>query len=192
MRSLVELRRCGLQHFEREHLGLLQRAAIVAIGLEDRVLAVDLVLGVLRDVEIDRADLVEAVGDVAARDLHPDVGRALEHVELAVGDLVDHALGVVADRVEALGDRLVALADLHAGDLVAHDSLNTDAWPSVRAITWILSGSRSEICSSRALIGAGSTLAGIRPRSRNAPTALSRYCIGVRTATSFMAFSPLC
>ena len=84
------------------------------------MLALDLVLGVLGDVEIDRLDLVEAVGDVAARDLHPDIGDALEDVDLAVGDLVDHALGVVADRVEAVGDLLVALADLHAGDLLAH------------------------------------------------------------------------
>ena len=49
-----------VEHFERHHLGLLQRAAEVAIGLEDRVLAVDLVLGLLGDVEIGVADLVEA------------------------------------------------------------------------------------------------------------------------------------
>src|SRR5882757_4639692 len=67
-------------------------------------------------------------------------------------------------------------------------SLNTEAWLSVRAMIWILSGSRSEILSRRALMGAGSTLVGIRPMSRNAPTALSRYCIGVRTTTSFMMF----
>src|SRR5262245_46236801 len=67
-------------------------------------------------------------------------------------------------------------------------SLKADAWPSVRAITWILSGSRSEIFSRRALIGAGSTFAGIKPTSRSAPTALSRYCMGVWTTTSLIAF----
>ena len=56
-----------LEQFERHHLGLLQRAAEIAIGLENGVLAVDLVLGLLGDVEIDVADLVEAGGDIAAR-----------------------------------------------------------------------------------------------------------------------------
>ena len=42
-------------------------------------------------------------------------------MSIAVGDLVQHALGIVPDRVEALGDRLVALADRHAGDFLAHD-----------------------------------------------------------------------
>ena len=65
-------------------------------------------------------------------------------------------------------------------------SLNTEAWPSVRAMTWTLSGSRSEICSSSALIGAGSTFAGIKPSVAQGADALSRYCIGVRTTTSFI------
>jgi hypothetical protein len=57
----------------------------------------------------------------AARDLHPDVRQALERVDAAVRDLVDHALGVVADRIERAGDRPVALADLHGLDLFADD-----------------------------------------------------------------------
>src|SRR4051812_22974451 len=57
-------------------------------------------------------------------------------------------------------------------------------------MTAILSGSRLEICSSRALTGASSTFAGIRPRSRSAPVALSRYCIGLLITTSFMALLP--
>ena len=77
-----------------------ERAAEVAIGLEDRVFAVDLVLGVFRDVEISVADLVEAGRNVAARHLHPHVRGTLENVDLAVLELVDHALGIVADRVE--------------------------------------------------------------------------------------------
>ena len=98
---LFELGGRRLQHFQRKHLRLLQRAAIVAIRLQNRVLALDLVLRVRGDVEVRRAQLVETVGDVAARDLHPDIGRAFEQVELAVGKLVDHALGVVADGIEA-------------------------------------------------------------------------------------------
>ena len=36
-------------------------------------------------------------------------------------DLIDQPLGVVADGVEAVGDLLVALADLHLRGLLAHD-----------------------------------------------------------------------
>ncbi len=49
--------------------------------------------------------------------LHPDIADALHQVELAVVELVDHALGVVADGIEAVGDLFVALADIHGGDL---------------------------------------------------------------------------
>ena len=83
------------------------------------MLAVDLVLGLLGDIEIGVADLVEAAGDIAAADLHPHVADPLHQVELAVVQLVDHALGIVADGVEAVGDLLVALTDLHGGDLRA-------------------------------------------------------------------------
>ena len=51
---------------------------------------------------------------------------------LAVRDLVDHPLGVVADRIEALGDLLVALADLHGRGLLA-DDLVEDAGLAERA-----------------------------------------------------------
>jgi len=84
------------------------------------VLAVDLVLGLLGDVQVGAADLVEAGGDVAAADLHPHIGSALHHVELAVVELVDHALGVVADGIEGVGDLFVALADGHRRHLAAH------------------------------------------------------------------------
>ena len=110
-----------LQNLERHDLGLLQGAAEVAVGFQDRGFALDLVLRFLRDAEVDAADLVEAVGDVAAGELHPRVGRAFPHADLAVGDLVDHRLGVVADGVEAFGDLAIAVADLHGGDVLAHD-----------------------------------------------------------------------
>ena len=116
----IELLAGLLEHLERHHLGMFQGAAIVAIGVEDRALPLDLVLGLLGDRQVGLADLVEAVADIAARDLHPHVGAALEDIDLAVGDLIHQALGVVADGVEAVGDRLIALADLHFGGLLAH------------------------------------------------------------------------
>ena len=73
------------------------------------------------DVEIDLLDLVEAARDVAARGLLPDVREALERVDAAVLDLLDHALRVVANAVEAVRDLRVALAELHRRDLLAHD-----------------------------------------------------------------------
>ena len=117
----VKLLRCGLEHLERQNLRLLERPAIVAVCLKDRMLAIDLTLRGLRNVEVDRLDLVEPVGDIAPCNLHPNVGGTLHNIEFAVLQLINHAFGIVADRVEALGDRLVPLAYLHAGDLVAHD-----------------------------------------------------------------------
>jgi hypothetical protein len=84
------------------------------------VLAVDLILGVGGDRQIGVADLVEAGGDIAPAHLHPHIGGTLQQVQLVVGELVDHALGVVSDRIETLGDLFVAFADLHGGDLLAH------------------------------------------------------------------------
>ena len=60
-------------------------------------------------------------GDVAASGLLPDVRETLERVDAAVLDLLDHALRVVADAVEAVRDLRVALAELHRRDLLAHD-----------------------------------------------------------------------
>ena len=53
----------------------------------------------------------------------------------------------------------------------------------------ILSLSRSEIFSSRALMGAGSIFSGISPISRSAEDALSRYCSGDLIATCAMSLS---
>ena len=53
----------------------------------------------------------------------------------------------------------------------------------------ILSSSRSEIFSSSALMGAGSTFSGISPISRRVAEALSRYCSGDRVAISAMSSS---
>ena len=128
----VELVLRRAQDFERHHLGLLQSAAEVAVGVEDHALALDLILGRAGDVEVGLLDPVEAVRDVAARNLHPDVGDPLPEVDLRVGDLIDHRLGVVADRVEPLGDLPVALADLDRLRLVA-DHLVEDAGLAERA-----------------------------------------------------------
>src|SRR5262249_56225444 len=68
-------------------------------------------------------------GDVAAGNFHPDVGGTLHDIDLAVSKLVHHTLGIVPDRVEALGDRLVAFTDLHAGDLLAHDLVEYRSLP---------------------------------------------------------------
>ena len=110
-----------LQDFQCHHLGMLQGAAIVAIGIQNLALPLDLVLGLLGDGKVGAPDLVEPVGDIAARDLHPHVGAALEDVDLPVGHLVHESLGVIANRVEPVGDRVVALADLHFRCLLAHD-----------------------------------------------------------------------
>ena len=77
-----------LEQAERHDLGLLQRAAVILVGLEDLLLALDLVLGGGGNVQVGLLDLVEAVRDVAARRLHPDVADALEGIDLAVGDLI--------------------------------------------------------------------------------------------------------
>src|SRR3974377_84217 len=53
----------------------------------------------------------------------------------------------------------------------------------------ILSWSRSDSCSSKAFMGAGSTFSGKSPMSRSAFDALSRYCNGDLTATSAMPAS---
>src|SRR5262249_9606453 len=53
----------------------------------------------------------------------------------------------------------------------------------------ILSWSRSDIFSSKAFMGAGSTFSGKSPMSRSAFDALSRYCNGDLTATSAMPAS---
>lgn len=100
---------------------MLEGAAEIAVGVENDLFAADLVLGVGSDFQIDLLDLVEAVGDIAARRLHPDVAETLPGGNLPVGELVHHRLGVLADGVEALGDLLVALAHVHRRDLLAHD-----------------------------------------------------------------------
>ncbi len=67
------------------------------------------------------ADLVEAVGNITSDDLHPDVAAALQDVDLAVTNLIDKARCIITDRIEAVGNRLVALADFHLGGLLPHD-----------------------------------------------------------------------
>jgi hypothetical protein len=131
-RSLIERTARGLelflrllQHFEGHDLGMLQGPAVITVGLEDRGLPLDLVLRFPRDGKIDLPNVLESIGDIAAHDLHPDVGAALENVDLAVADLLDEPLGILADRVEPVGDLLVAVADLHLcrfapDDLVEH------------------------------------------------------------------------
>jgi hypothetical protein len=109
-----------MQDLQGHHLGLLPGAAEIHIGLEDSVLPFDLVAGVLGHIQIGRLDLVEARGDVAAGHLHPQVPQALDGVDLTVGQLIDHRLGVVANGIEGLGDDLVALADLHGPHLLAN------------------------------------------------------------------------
>mgnify|MGYP006883586409 CR=1 FL=1 len=76
---------------------------------------------------LNLADVVEPVGDVAATDLGPHVGQLLGERDLPVLELVDHALGVVADGIEGARDLLVALADRHAGDLFADARYFADA-----------------------------------------------------------------
>jgi hypothetical protein len=104
-----------------QHFSLLQCAAVVAIGLEDFALPLDLILGLLGNREVDGADLVETIRNIAARDLHPDVRSTLQHVDFAIGRLIGHTLGIITDRIKAAGNRLIALADLHLGGLLAHD-----------------------------------------------------------------------
>ncbi len=109
-----------LQHLQRQHLGLLQRAAKVLVGRKDQVFALDLVVRVLGDLEIRLLDLVEALRDVAARGLHPHVLETLPRVDLAVLELLDHGLRVVTDAVERIRDDGVAVADDHRRHLLAH------------------------------------------------------------------------
>ena len=59
-------------------------------------------------------------GDVAPRELHPDVRHAFENIDFSVAELVDHFLRVVADRIEGFRDLFVALADVHRLRLVAN------------------------------------------------------------------------
>ena len=82
------------------HLGvLLKRTAIVAVGVENARLALNLIFCRRGHVEEGRLDLVEAISDVAAADLHPDVIDALEQVDLAVVELIDHRLA--SSRIES-------------------------------------------------------------------------------------------
>ena len=143
-----------LQDLQGQHFRLLQGTAKVLIGLEDLVLALDLIIGRGRDIQVGLLDLVETTGDIAARDLHPDVADAFEGIELAVLDLLDHVLGVVADAVEGIGDLLVAITDLHRLDLLAHDIVEQRRLVKVRAIAATRPSSRSEIWFSNAMIGA--------------------------------------
>jgi hypothetical protein len=108
-----------VEEAEAEDLGLLQGAAEVAVRVEDAALALDLLARVARHGDERPLDLVEPGGHVAARDLHPEVREALGAREPAVGDLLDHALRVVTDRVEGLGDGAVPLAHLEAAELIA-------------------------------------------------------------------------
>ena len=111
---------CHAQDFQGQDLGLLQRPAEVAVGVEDLLLAVDLIAGRACHVHVDVLDFIEAVGDVAPRHLHPNVVDPLPEVDFGVGDLVHHRFGVVADRVEGLSDLPIAFADLHGLGLLAH------------------------------------------------------------------------
>ena len=44
--------------------------------------------------------MLEAIGNVAARNLHPHVVDTFEKVDFPVGNLVDHLLGIVADELK--------------------------------------------------------------------------------------------
>src|SRR5690606_30295847 len=119
--ALLELFLGALQHLEREDLRLLQRAAEILIRGQYELLAVDLVARIARDVEIGPLDLLEPVRDVAAHHLGPDVRKPLPRVDLAVLELVDHRLRVLANAIERVRDLLIALAELHRRDLLADD-----------------------------------------------------------------------
>src|SRR5262245_29480074 len=83
----VELSLGRLQHLQREDFGFLQRATKIEVRLQDDLLALDLVLRILDDLEIGLLDLLEAARDVAAGRLLPDVRKALERVDATVLDL---------------------------------------------------------------------------------------------------------
>src|SRR5690606_18773423 len=99
----------------------LECTAKITVGIEDFCFPLNLVLRFPSNRKIDLADLVEAVGNITSDDLHPDVAAALQDVDLAVTNLIDKALCIITDRVEAVGNLLVALADFHVGGLLPHD-----------------------------------------------------------------------
>ena len=117
----VELALGGLQDFERHYFGLLHRAAKITIGFEDARLPLHLILGVGGDLEIERLDLVEPRGDVAACHLHPDVRDPLHGADLSVRILIDERPRVVADGIKRRRDPAITLRDGHAGDFGADD-----------------------------------------------------------------------
>jgi hypothetical protein len=112
--------RCLLENLESQNLGLLQGAAEIPVSFQDDAFAFDLVLRRPGHLEKRAANVIEAIGDIATRDLHPGVDHPLPEIERSVIDLVDHPLGVVTDRIERLGDVTIALADLHRFRLPAH------------------------------------------------------------------------
>src|SRR5262245_5784556 len=116
----LELLSCFLQHLKRHNFGIFEGAAIVPVCFENLTLAVNLVLRFFCHRQIRLLDLVETISNIAAGDLHPHVGAAFEDIDLAVCNLVHQALGVIAYRVEPVGDCLIAFTDFHLRGLLPH------------------------------------------------------------------------
>ena len=108
------------EHLEGHHLGRFQGSPKIPVGLQDLALAFHLILGVGRYLQVGLLDLAKTAGNIPAGGLHPEVAQPLHGVDLAIVELFDHGLGVVADAVKGSGDGFVALAHVHGRDLLAH------------------------------------------------------------------------
>ena len=187
----IELFAGLLQHLQRHHLGVLQRTAVVPIGIEDLGLALDLVLGLLGDRrDRCRGSCRSGWRCRRARSSSTCCCRARGCRSCRRQTWSTRRLAVVADRVEAVGDRLVALADLHLRGLLAHHLVEDLRLPErasdQRDLVLIKVGYFLEQSIDRRRVD----FSGIRPSSLSPLDALSRYCKGDRIAASAIQRRP--